>query len=381
MRHPGVATFALLALLAVAAPAAAAPEGQMTWGVHISLAPTWFDPAETQGIITPFMVMYALHDALAKAMPGNATAPSLAESWQVSPDGRVYDFTLRKGVKFHNGDTADLRGREVLVRALQGRRRQGHQGPRRRRGDAGAAAGAVPAEEPVARLHDVLHGGQRRGLDRAEEVRREGRRRRVQEGADRRRALQVRLVHARRRAGHGGLRRLLAQDAEREAARLQGHRRRVDPAGRPEARRGRRRVLDPRRARGGAAAHARAHAEAGGDPGPAVGQHARPVGPEVALARPAGAAGRQPRDRPQGHQPGDHARPLAADVQHHPEHVRLLLAAAGLRASIPRRPRSSSPRRATRTASTRATTTSTSRTRTCRRRSRATCSRSASAPS
>ncbi len=77
----------------------------MTWGVHISLAPTWFDPAETQGLITPFMVMYAVHDALAKAMPGNPVAPSLAESWQMSPDGRVYDFTLRKGVKFHNGDT------------------------------------------------------------------------------------------------------------------------------------------------------------------------------------------------------------------------------------------------------------------------------------
>jgi peptide/nickel transport system substrate-binding protein len=95
----------VLVLLAMAAPVMAAPEGQLTWGVHISLAPTWFDPAETLGIITPFMVMYAIHDALAKAMPGNPTAPSLAESWKVSPDGRLYDFTLRKGVKFHNGDT------------------------------------------------------------------------------------------------------------------------------------------------------------------------------------------------------------------------------------------------------------------------------------
>src|SRR5713226_4856087 len=99
------AACALVALLAVAPAAAAAPEGQLTWGVHISLAPTWFDSAETQGIITPFMVMYAIHDALVKAMPGNPTAPSLAESWQMSPDGRVYDFTLRKGVRFHNGDT------------------------------------------------------------------------------------------------------------------------------------------------------------------------------------------------------------------------------------------------------------------------------------
>ena len=105
MRHSRVVGCAvLLAVLAVAAPAAAAPEGQLTWGVHIALTPTWFDPAETQGLITPFLVLYAIHDAMAKAMPGNATAPSLAESWQVSPDGRVYDFTLRKGVKFHNGD-------------------------------------------------------------------------------------------------------------------------------------------------------------------------------------------------------------------------------------------------------------------------------------
>src|SRR5205809_7008311 len=82
----------------------AAPEGRITWGVHISLAPTWFDPAETPGIITPFMIMYALHDAMVKPMPGVPLAPSLAESWTVSKDGLTYEFVLRKGAKFHNGD-------------------------------------------------------------------------------------------------------------------------------------------------------------------------------------------------------------------------------------------------------------------------------------
>ena len=91
------------------ADVAAGPEGQITWGVHVSLAPTWFDPAETPGIITPYMVLYALHDALVKPMPGQPKAPGLAESWSVSKDGLVYEFVLRKGVRFHNGDpvTAD----------------------------------------------------------------------------------------------------------------------------------------------------------------------------------------------------------------------------------------------------------------------------------
>jgi peptide/nickel transport system substrate-binding protein len=97
-----LAVVLLLAVLTV--PATAAPEGQLTWAFHVSLAPAWFDPAETAGIITPFKFLYAMHDALVKSMPGNALAPSLAESWTVLPDGLGYEFVLRRGVKFHNGD-------------------------------------------------------------------------------------------------------------------------------------------------------------------------------------------------------------------------------------------------------------------------------------
>ena len=101
-----------LLALAAASAAAGAPKlvqaagsaGELTWGVHVSLAPTWFDPAEASGIITPFMVLYALHDAMVKPMPGKALAPSLAESVTASEDGRSYDFVLREGARFHNGD-------------------------------------------------------------------------------------------------------------------------------------------------------------------------------------------------------------------------------------------------------------------------------------
>jgi peptide/nickel transport system substrate-binding protein len=99
-----LAALGALAGAPVSARAARAPEGQLTWGVHISLAPIWFDPAEISGIITPFMVLYALHDALVKPMPGQALAPSLAESWSASEDGLGYEFVLRDGARFHNGD-------------------------------------------------------------------------------------------------------------------------------------------------------------------------------------------------------------------------------------------------------------------------------------
>jgi len=99
-----IVLLALTQVFGLAGSASAAPEGTMTWGVHITLASRWLDPAETEGIITPFMVLYALHDALVKPMPGNINTPSLAESWTQSKDGLTYEFVLRKGVKFHNGE-------------------------------------------------------------------------------------------------------------------------------------------------------------------------------------------------------------------------------------------------------------------------------------
>jgi peptide/nickel transport system substrate-binding protein len=94
----------VLASLIAPAPAAAAPEGTLTWGIHVTLAPKWLDPADTEAFINPFMVLYAVHDALVKPMPAGENTPSLAESWTQSKDGLVYEFVLRKGARFHNGD-------------------------------------------------------------------------------------------------------------------------------------------------------------------------------------------------------------------------------------------------------------------------------------
>src|SRR5687768_9609998 len=87
-----------------AATAQTRPDGELRWAVYVTLSPQWFDPAEVIGVLTPFWVMYALHDAMVKPMPGTLLSPSLAESWTVSRDQRVYEFKLREGLKFHNGD-------------------------------------------------------------------------------------------------------------------------------------------------------------------------------------------------------------------------------------------------------------------------------------
>ena len=106
MRWLAVVTLslALLAGPAASAAAQAKPEGEMRVAMYVTISPTWFDPGDVTGFITPFWLMWAMHDALVKTMPGKAMAPSLAEGWTVSADQKTYDFTLRPNLKFHNGD-------------------------------------------------------------------------------------------------------------------------------------------------------------------------------------------------------------------------------------------------------------------------------------
>ncbi len=360
----GPALAVALAVLAPA-PAPAAPEGQMTWALHFSLAPTLFEPAETPGVVSPFMILYALHDAMVKPMPGKAMAPSLAESWSASPDGLVYEFVLRKGVRFHNGDpvTADdvkfsfERYRGISAKMLKDKRGRGRDARRRAR--------ALPPQAAVAGLPDLLrHAGHGRGLGGAEEVRRAGgrgrasRRRRSAPGPYRFVSFTpgVELVLE---AADGywrktpSVKRLVFKSVPDVATRLVMLKRGdVDVAyGLPgEIGEEVRRTPGP---------DAPAHA---------VHQHALapvrgPVGHGLAVARPARPPRRDARGGPAGDQPGREPRVLEDHRQHHPDELRLLLAAAGGGRSTRRRRASSSRRQAIRKVSRPATSGATSRPR------------------
>ena len=80
------------------------PSGQVVMAWHVTISPAWFDPSTAPPQITPFGVLYALHDALVRAYPGTNMGPALAESWQESEDGLTYEFKLRPNLTFHNGD-------------------------------------------------------------------------------------------------------------------------------------------------------------------------------------------------------------------------------------------------------------------------------------
>jgi peptide/nickel transport system substrate-binding protein len=134
---PRPRTLSLLVVVAVLAglspgAATAAPSGQAVIAWHVTIAPSWFDPSTAPPQITPFGILYALHDALVRPYPGHKMGPSLAESWKESPDGKTYEFKLRPGLKFHNGDpltTDDVkfsfeRYRGAAAKILQERVRQ-----------------------------------------------------------------------------------------------------------------------------------------------------------------------------------------------------------------------------------------------------------------
>src|SRR5687767_13907786 len=109
-RSRRIALVVAVMVLALARWAAAQPApGEVVIAWHVTIAPSWFDPSTAPPQITPFGMLYALHDALVRPLPGQKMGNSLAESWTESPDGLVYEFKLRRGVTFHNGDpvTAD----------------------------------------------------------------------------------------------------------------------------------------------------------------------------------------------------------------------------------------------------------------------------------
>src|SRR3954464_4009614 len=110
MRHPRLGIVLALLVLAAAAtgppwPAGAAAKGKLGRAWHAGFASRWLDPQEHDGTATPDNFLTALHDALIKNQGTELyDHPALAEKFEYAADAKSATFTLRKGIKFHNGE-------------------------------------------------------------------------------------------------------------------------------------------------------------------------------------------------------------------------------------------------------------------------------------
>ena len=173
----GLLPAAMLLFLSIPSQAAEpAPAGQAVMAWHVTIAPSWFDPSTAPPQITPFGMLYAIHDALVRPYPGQKMGPSLAQSWEESEDGLTYTFTLRPGLKFHNGDPVTTEDVKFSFDRYQGTGAQTLKDHVQRGRDRRPAGGALPPQGAVARLHDVLRHHRYRRRDRhAQEIFHRGR--------------------------------------------------------------------------------------------------------------------------------------------------------------------------------------------------------------
>jgi peptide/nickel transport system substrate-binding protein len=108
----------LLAREAAAAPArqdaTPTPGGTLREGYDLDfsrldpVATTWYDPA-----------FYALYESLLIDAPDGTLQPSIAESWEVSQDGKTVTFILKEGGKFHTGRPVTAQAVKELYEAIQ----------------------------------------------------------------------------------------------------------------------------------------------------------------------------------------------------------------------------------------------------------------------
>jgi len=107
------------ALVGVGLAGRAAAQGPKTLVIAIGADQTGLDPQTVENNESGF-VMATIFDGIVNYKPGSSeVGPGLAESWTISPDGKVYTFKLRRGVKFHDGTPMSARAvAEDLDRAV-----------------------------------------------------------------------------------------------------------------------------------------------------------------------------------------------------------------------------------------------------------------------
>lgn len=99
-----VLTSVLAVVVSLVAAQGQALAATSTVTIGESVAPKTLDLTTNADAAIPESLLYNVYEGLVKLDPAGKIVPLLADSWNVSPTGRVYTFVLHKGVRFQNGD-------------------------------------------------------------------------------------------------------------------------------------------------------------------------------------------------------------------------------------------------------------------------------------
>lgn len=77
------------------------------------------DPQDCTDNSDTLSLLEALFDALVRRGPDGRYRPALAESWTLSADARTWRFTLKPGLRFHDGSPLDAEAIAFSIRRMQ----------------------------------------------------------------------------------------------------------------------------------------------------------------------------------------------------------------------------------------------------------------------
>ncbi len=83
-------------------PAASTPAGKKVINISLKADPPSLDPSQSNALVDR-QVQNSIYDKLFDLDKDGKIVPVLVESFEVSPDGKVYTFKLKTGIKFHDG--------------------------------------------------------------------------------------------------------------------------------------------------------------------------------------------------------------------------------------------------------------------------------------
>lgn len=88
--------------------------------IGMSIEPTGLDPTVAAPVAIGQVTWQNVYQGLVRLDHDGAVQPQLAQSWTVSPDGLVYTFALRTGVRFHDGEPFDAASAKFTLDRARG---------------------------------------------------------------------------------------------------------------------------------------------------------------------------------------------------------------------------------------------------------------------